>query len=170
MGFLDSKIKTLENGKQVIEMPNSVNFLILTKDCKIIMAKQWRASCNCETINLFGGYLDGNETYLQALERELKEETNLNLSDFVVETVYNNKIVSSGTSTERNSLFILVSDKTATQLLKDMNCNDIDEGISFNVRTLDNDLYDEIHTDSVDGLRSFVVITTYFLMMVHEVI
>lgn len=170
MGFLDSKIKTLENGKQVLELPDSVNFIILTNDYNVIMGRQWRACCNAETTNLFGGYLDGNETYLEALKRELKEETNLELSDFTLETIYSNKRVSAGTTTERNSLFILISKENASQILKKMKCNDIEEGISFKAMKLDNDLFEEMQTDTVEGLRSFIALTTCFLLMINEVV
>lgn len=170
MGFLDSKIKTLENGKQVLELPNSVNFLILTGDYHVIMGNQWRACCNSNTTNLFGGYLDGNETYMEALKRELKEETNLELDDFMLETVYLNKRVSAGTTTERNSLFILISKDNVSKVLKKMKCNDIEEGISFKAMKLDNDLFEEMQTDTVEGLRSFIALTTCFLLMVNEAV
>lgn len=44
MGFLDSKIKILPNGREVLQMPDSVNFVIITKDKHLLLASQFRAS------------------------------------------------------------------------------------------------------------------------------
>ena len=58
MSFLGSKIRELENGREVLEMPDSVNFAILTKDKFLLLARQFRASNRKETLNLFGGYIE----------------------------------------------------------------------------------------------------------------
>ena len=57
MSFLRSKIRELENGREVLEMPDSVNFAIVTKDKFLLLARQFRVSNRKETLNLFGGYI-----------------------------------------------------------------------------------------------------------------
>ena len=70
MSFLGSKIKKLENGREVLEMPDSVNFAIVTNNNYLLLASQFRVSNQKESINLFGGYIEKTETWKEALYRE----------------------------------------------------------------------------------------------------
>lgn len=166
MGFLDSKIMTYDNGMQVLKIDNSVNFMLYLRNSKkIVLAKQWRASDNCENINLFGGYLDKGETYLEALIREMKEETNLDFNETVVKdfhVVYKNKKVSSGTTTERNSLYIVEIEDTP-ELLSTMKCNDKREGIEFYFK----DVIIGSWCDgfALDGIRGTFALTYFELLI-----
>ena len=132
MGFLDSKIKEVGNGRQVLAMPNSVNFAIMTQDSKILLSRQFRASTNSQTLNLFGGYIDEGEGMQQTLIRELKEETNLDFDDIMLFIpIYEKKYVSMGYTTERNSLYLLLTKQNYSDLSGKLKCNDEDENIEF---------------------------------------
>ncbi|MGL4792390.1 MAG: NUDIX hydrolase [Aeromonas jandaei] len=156
-GFLENKIKTYDNGRQVVNMPNSVNFLIyLQKENKVLMSKQFRASEGKSSINLFGGYIDDGETIFDAMMREMKEETNIckcNVTN--VEEIYSNKYVSMGYTTERNSLFIVtIGDKMINEL--DIKCNDEDENIEMAYYPLNEALVKL--KNSTDGLKTFLAL------------
>ncbi|MGL5646931.1 MAG: NUDIX domain-containing protein [Clostridium sp.] len=159
MGFLDSKIKTLENGFQVLEMPDSVNFALVTKDKYAIFASQYRASVNSEHINLFGGYVDNGENTLMSLKREMLEETNIdyNICLHKMEVVYVNKLVSSGTSTERNSLFLIELNETLEEIEKTLKCNDEKEGIAFKAIKIDENFEHKTY-HLLHGIRSYVAV------------
>lgn len=160
MGFLDSKIMTYDNGMQVLQMSNSVNFCVyLVNSNKVVLAKQWRACTGTENINLFGGYVDEGETYLQALAREAMEETNLSVgynSDIHIISIYKDKKVSSGTSTERNSLYILAVNDTP-EIIANMKCNDEKEGITFE--------FADPHEVELDGIRGTYAIDALRIML-----
>lgn len=130
MGFLDSKIIT--NGdRQVLHMPNSVNFMIITKDKYMVLGSQKRAGNNMkETVNLLGGYVDNGEGTVYALYREAKEESNLCIYDIKnAKILYYRKYVSVGYTTEKSSLFIIQTKKKLKDL--DLKCNDLDENIKL---------------------------------------
>lgn len=131
MGFLDSKIIT--NGdRQVLQMPNSVNFMIITKDKYMILGSQKRAGNDMkDTLNLLGGYVDEKEDSSESLLRELYEETNLREEDIkeTVKVLYSQKYVSVGYTTEKNSLYIVRTKKKLKDL--DLKCNDESENIKL---------------------------------------
>lgn len=160
MGFLDSKIKTLENGFQVLEMPDSINFALVTKDRYAIFASQYRASVNREHINLFGGYVDEGEKVINCLKREMFEETNIdsrNVDLNKMEVVYVDKLVSSGASTEKNSLFIIELNESLEEINSILKCNDEKEGITFKAIKIDK--YFEHNTYYLlNGVRSCVAV------------
>lgn len=70
----------LENGViipeyYVLEYPNWVNTLAITKDKKFVMIRQYRHGTQTTNYELCGGCVDEGETPLQAAQRELWEET-----------------------------------------------------------------------------------------------
>ncbi|MGL5692359.1 MAG: NUDIX domain-containing protein [Bacteroidales bacterium] len=139
--------------------------LYMRNSKQMVLAKQWRASDNTENINLFGGYLDKGENYFQALVREMKEETNLDFTESVVSdyyVVYHNKKVSSGTSTERNSLYIIIIEDTP-ELLSTMKCNDKKEGIEFYFK--DYGFGVECDGFALDGVRGTFALTYLELLL-----
>ncbi len=68
-----------ENGKKasffVIENPDWVNVIALTKDEKIVLIEQFRQGTNEMTLEIPGGMVDEGEEPLQCAKRELLEET-----------------------------------------------------------------------------------------------
>ncbi|MGL6098243.1 MAG: NUDIX hydrolase [Fusobacteriaceae bacterium] len=152
-GFLERKIKNLDGGRQVLVMPNSVNFLLLTKDNYVVYGVQKRAGdMNKETPNLFGGYIDGGEDVIETAMREAFEEANV--PEEIVSTVtviYENKAVSLGYTTERNSLLFLNLKLNKDDLVDILKCNDEDENISICYATVQ-DFCDM----EAEGLKMFV--------------
>ncbi len=59
----------------VLEYPNWVNTLAITKDKKFVMVRQYRHGTQTTNYELCGGCVDEGETPLQAAQRELWEET-----------------------------------------------------------------------------------------------
>lgn len=131
MGFLTKRIKLLPNKREVLEMPNSVNFGIITSDRYLILASQKRAGNNEEeTLNCFGGYIEKGDTIIKTLFKELKEETNLDKKDIKEYiNVYENKLLSVGYTTEASSLFLLETNKKLEEL--DLKCIDENENIKI---------------------------------------
>ncbi|MGL6185586.1 MAG: NUDIX hydrolase [Clostridium chrysemydis] len=158
MGFLDEKIKTLDNGFQVLDMPDSVNFALVTCDKKVIISSQWRASCNSEHLNLFGGYVDKGENPLDTLLREMKEETNIGCFTNIF-VIYENKKVSAGTTTEHNSLYVVFIPYTKNELLEKglLKCNDKKENIKFVFVNGTINEFREYRDRKLEGVRSFIL-------------
>lgn len=126
MGFLDSKIKTLDNGKQVLEIGDSVNFGIVTKDNKLILCVQSRAGSNSDTVNLFGGYIEKNEDYETAIIREMQEESNVSKDDIqLIHYLQKEQYVSVGYTNERSTIAMIKLNKNLSEL--DLRCNDPNE-------------------------------------------
>lgn len=134
MGFLSNRIKTLPNNREVLEMPNSVNFCIITKDKYLILASQKRAGNNEEeTLNCFGGYIEPGDDIKKTLFKELKEETNLDKKDIKEYiSIYENKLLSVGYTTEASSLFLLETNKK----LEELNLKCIDENENIKIVTI----------------------------------
>lgn len=59
----------------VLEYPNWVNAVALTKDHKILLVKQYRHAGDIISLEVPGGVMDGDETPEFAIRRELLEET-----------------------------------------------------------------------------------------------
>lgn len=155
-GFLESKIKTLVNGMQVLQMPNSVNFAIVTADKYVILAQQYRASVDEQHVNLYGGYIDKEESVWSALCRELTEETGLNMERDIKrsEFIYSHLLVSSGTSTECNSLAVLFTNGTLAEVEKLLECQDKEENIIHLPKKIDRNF--RLIVQCMQGIRSFV--------------
>lgn len=59
----------------VIENPNWVNIIALTKDEEVILIEQFRQGTNEVTLEIPGGMVDEGEEPIKCAERELLEET-----------------------------------------------------------------------------------------------
>lgn len=133
--WLGSRIETLPNGRQVLKMGKSANFIIVTADNFLIMAKQFRPAEGKVVINCFGGWCDNDESYEETTLREMFEEANIprhyvnNLVD-----VHRDLAVSLGYTDEENTTFIVKLNKSLNEL--DLKCNDEDENIEFEILDL----------------------------------
>ena len=67
----DSTIKSFD----ILVSGDEVSAVVLTKDKKIILQKQFRPGPECFITDLPGGYIDKDETPKMAIEREVLEET-----------------------------------------------------------------------------------------------
>lgn len=130
MGFLSSRIKQLPNNREVLQMNNSTNLLVVTADNYFILSSQLRAGSGdaSRTLGLMGGYVDEGETYRQAMERELFEEANIKSEDILfVQSIFEDMYVSEGYSSEKNTTYIVTLGKKLLEL--DLKCNDEGEDI-----------------------------------------
>ena len=59
----------------VLEYPNWVNAVALTRQGKILMVTQYRHAANIVSLEIPGGVIDGDEKPEEAMRRELLEET-----------------------------------------------------------------------------------------------
>jgi 8-oxo-dGTP pyrophosphatase MutT (NUDIX family) len=59
----------------VIEVPDWTNMVIITKDEKIVLVKQYRHAFGSTTLELPGGILEQGESPMSSAIREMKEET-----------------------------------------------------------------------------------------------
>ncbi len=80
-GYRKVKRKTfmLPNGKtddyDIIDTGRTASIFAMTKDGKVILARQFRQAQEKILLELPGGYIDEGETPLEAAKRELLEET-----------------------------------------------------------------------------------------------
>jgi ADP-ribose pyrophosphatase len=75
----------------VLEYNNWVNAVAVTEDNKILMVNQYRHAAEIVSLEIPGGVIDAGESPVQALRRELLEETGYQFDDFeLLCTVYAN--------------------------------------------------------------------------------
>ena len=156
MSFLGSKIKKLENGREVLEMQDSVNFAIVTNDDYLLLASQFRASNQKESINLFGGYIEKTETSKEALYREMLEESNILKEDIsYIDILFENKYVSMGYTSEKNTTCIVYLNKSLQDLK--LKCNDKDENITIIKIWIDTISMEKL-LNKTEGLKLYLVL------------
>lgn len=156
MSFLSSKIKKLENGREVLTMPDSINFAIVTKDNFLLLAKQFRASNQKESLNLFGGYIEKDESWEDALYREMKEESNISIEDVLdIYIIFENKYVSMGYTSERNTTSIVYLNKKLSEL--NLKCNDKNEVIEIKSYFLSRYTLKELAKEA-EGLKLYLAL------------
>ena len=66
----------------VLEYSNWVNAVAITEDNKILMVNQYRHAAEIVSLEIPGGVIDAGESPVQALRRELLEETGYQFDDF----------------------------------------------------------------------------------------
>lgn len=160
MSFLGSKIKKLENGREVLEMQDSVNFAMVTDDNYLLLASQFRASNQKESINLFGGYIEKTETWKEALYREMLEESNISKEDvYDIDVLFENKYVSMGYTSEKNTTCIVYLNKSLQDLK--LKCNDKDENIIIIKTWIDTNSIEKL-LNKTEGLKLYLVLKELF--------
>jgi 8-oxo-dGTP pyrophosphatase MutT (NUDIX family) len=113
----------------IIEYPNWVSILALTKDNKAVFVKQYRHGLGVVSIELPGGVVDAGELPEAAAHRELKEETG-----YVFETMEYLGKVSPNPATSTNYMHMFLArggEKVAEQSL------DETEDVEVVIYTLD---------------------------------
>src|SRR5476651_999304 len=75
----------------VLEYSNWVNAVAITEDNMVLMVKQYRHAAGIISLEIPGGVIDGDESPVEGLRRELLEETGYQFDDFeLLCTVYGN--------------------------------------------------------------------------------
>ncbi|TWR28455.1 NUDIX hydrolase [Mucilaginibacter achroorhodeus] len=75
----------------VLEYPNWVNAVAITNEGKVLMVRQYRHAANIVSLEIPGGVIDEGEEPLEAMRRELLEETGYQFDDIeLLNTVYAN--------------------------------------------------------------------------------
>jgi len=80
---INKKYKNEKKNYYVFNMPNSSVILPITKNNEFIIIKQYRESLDNYSLELPAGFIDENETPLEAAERELYEETGYVSKEFI---------------------------------------------------------------------------------------
>ena len=78
--------------------------LILVKDGKILLLRRFNTGWGDGNYSVIAGHLDGNETFLQAMVREAKEEAGIELSQQDLEVAH---VMHRKSNEERIDFFIL---------------------------------------------------------------
>lgn len=156
-GYLESKIKKLDNGQEVLVLGRSVNFLLVTSDGYFLLAKQSRAGAFGEKIlNLYGGMLDEDETAMYGAMRELKEESNISEDDIAEKyVVYEELNPSVGVMYELNTLYMFVLKHTKKEIKKILKCNDKNEDIKPKFIKVTDDI------SNIKGMKANMAIRHY---------
>ena len=157
-GFLYDRIIKLDNNMEILDIDNSINFAVVTRDNYLILAKQYRPTIGRSDINLFGGYIDKEESAFGAIIRELKEETNIDECDIHCKhIVAYEKYVSLGYTKEKNTICIISTKNN----LKDLNlkCNDKKENIEFYIEKICSRTLYELQKECL-GLKTLMVLQT----------
>jgi ADP-ribose pyrophosphatase len=88
----------------VLEYPNWVNAIALTKENKMILVRQYRHAADIISLEVPGGVIDGDEAPADAVKRELLEETGYSFDSIeLIASVYANP----ATSTNQTFTYLL---------------------------------------------------------------
>lgn len=79
---LEAKDDKNEGDFYVLEAPDWVNVIPVTKNKEIVLVEQYRYGIEQPTLEIPGGMVDSGETPLESIKRELVEETGYNSADW----------------------------------------------------------------------------------------
>lgn len=95
---------TIKDDYYVLEYPNWVNAIALTKENKIILVRQYRFAADIISLEIPGGVIDDGENPETAILRELQEETGYTFETCeLIATLYPNP----ATSTNKTFTYLL---------------------------------------------------------------
>ncbi len=130
----------------VLEYPNWVNAIALTKEEKIILVSQYRHAADIISLEIPGGVMDGEETPEFAVRRELLEETGYSFKHAtLIATLYPNP----ATSNNKTFTFLLTGGiKTHDQHLDEHEILNVEEYSVEEVKQLlqNNKIDQALHT------------------------
>ncbi|WP_199136947.1 NUDIX hydrolase [Pedobacter sp. ASV12] len=136
---------TVKDDYYVLEYPNWVNAIALTKENKIIMVRQYRFAAEIVSLEIPGGVIDDGEDPETAIKRELLEETGYSFETCeLIATLYPNP----ATSTNRTFTYLLTGGtKTHEQHLDEHEILNVEEYTIEEVKQLlaDNKIDQALH-------------------------
>ena len=85
-------------------------YLVLKKDGKILLSRRYNTGHEDGNYSLVAGHLEGNESFRQAMAREVKEEANLvlNVKDLKVAHIIHKKKMA-GDDSERVDIYLIAN-------------------------------------------------------------
>lgn len=129
----------------VLEYPNWVNAVALTRENKIILVRQYRFAADIISLEIPGGVIDDDEAPETAIKRELQEETGYSFESCeLVATLYPNP----ATATNKTFTFLLKGGiKTHEQHLDEHEILNVEEYTIEEVKQLlkDNKIDQALH-------------------------
>lgn len=81
--FCERESDNIQHSFFVLENPDWVNVIALTKDHKVVLIEQFRHGIEQNILEIPGGMIDGNESPEKAARRELLEETGYSANEFI---------------------------------------------------------------------------------------
>ncbi|MEJ5964390.1 NUDIX hydrolase [Pedobacter immunditicola] len=130
----------------VLEYPDWVNAIAVTKENKIILVRQYRHAADIVSLEIPGGVMDGDEEAETGVRRELLEETGYSFEKAeLLVTLYPNP----ATSTNRTFTYLLTGGtKTHAQNLDEHEILNVEEYTIEEVKQLlmDNKIDQALHT------------------------
>lgn len=100
------------------------SYLVLIKDNKILLSRRFNTGYEDGNYSFVAGHLDGNETFIQAIIRETKEEADINIKpeDLKVVHMMHRKVPGE----ERIDCFIIAKDwKGEPKIMEPHKCDDL---------------------------------------------
>lgn len=136
---------TVKDDYYVLEYPNWVNAIALTRENKIIMVRQYRFAAEIVSLEVPGGVIDEGEDPETAIKRELLEETGYSFETCeLIATLYPNP----ATSTNKTFTYLLKGGvKTHDQHLDEHEILNVEEYTIEEVKQLlaDNQIDQALH-------------------------
>ena len=136
---------TVKDDYYVLEYPNWVNAIALTRENKIIMVRQYRFAAEIVSLEVPGGVIDEGEDPETAIKRELLEETGYSFETCeLIATLYPNP----ATSTNKTFTYLLKGGlKTHDQHLDEHEILNVEEYTIEEVKQLlaDNKIDQALH-------------------------
>ncbi|MBG6237050.1 8-oxo-dGTP pyrophosphatase MutT (NUDIX family) [Pedobacter sp. CAN_A7] len=133
----------------VLEYPNWVNAITLTRENKIILVRQYRHAADIISLEVPGGVMDGDEAPEDAVKRELLEETGYSFDHAeLIATLYPNP----ATSTNVTYTYLLTGGhKTHEQHLDEHEILNVEEYSIEEVKQLlkDNKIDQALHASAL---------------------
>ena len=101
----------------------ATSHLILLKDDKVLLSRRFNTGWGDGNYSVVAGHLDGNETFLQAMIREAKEEAGIEINEKDLQVVH---VMHRKTDHERIDFFIKADKWKGTPRIMEANkCDDI---------------------------------------------
>ena len=140
---------TVKDDYYVLEYPDWVNAVAVTKENKVILVRQYRHAADIISLEVPGGVIDGAESPETAVRRELLEETG-----YVFDTLEQLAVIYPNPATANNRTFIYFLTggvKTNEQSLDEHEILNVEEYSIDEVKAflLNNEIAQSLHTTAL---------------------